>query len=109
MKNSAARKRNSARSIKKSNKFNIVAVISVVAIFVAIFSVQMKDMKKKDTELTQKSQNLQETYEAESNRTSELEKQRVYVQTKQYIEEAAKKLGFVYPDEIVLKPKNDNQ
>lgn len=69
----------------------------------------MKSMKKQDAELTQKNQNLKETYEAESKRTSELEKQRVYVQTKQYIEEAAKKIGFVYPDEIVLKPKNEDQ
>ena len=35
----------------------------------------------------------------------ELEEYRVYVQTKQYIEEIAKqKLGLVNPDEILLKP-----
>ena len=36
----------------------------------------------------------------------ELEEYRIYVQTKQYIEEVAKqKLGLVNPDEILLKPK----
>lgn len=39
------------------------------------------------------------------NRARELEEYRVYVQTKQYIEEIAKqKLGLVNPDEILLKP-----
>ena len=41
----------------------------------------------------------------EENRARELEEYRVYVQTKQYIEEIAKqKLGLVNPDEILLKP-----
>ena len=43
--------------------------------------------------------------EEEKNRSAELEEYRIYVQTKQYIEEVAKqKLGLVKPDEILLKP-----
>ncbi len=42
----------------------------------------------------------------ELERSKELEEYRIYVQTKQYIEEVAKqKLGLVNPDEILLKPK----
>ena len=38
-------------------------------------------------------------------REEQLEEERVYVQTKQYIEKVAKeKLGLVNPDEILLKP-----
>ncbi len=41
----------------------------------------------------------------EKQRAARLEEQRVYVQTKQYIEKVAKeKLGLVNPDEILLKP-----
>ena len=41
----------------------------------------------------------------EESRALELEEYRVYVQTKQYIEEVAKqKLGLVKPGEILLKP-----
>ena len=44
--------------------------------------------------------------ENEQKRAAELEERRVYVQTKQYIEEVAKqKLGLVKPDEILLKPR----
>lgn len=44
----------------------------------------------------------------EEQRTKELEERKIYVQTKQYIEEVAKeKLGLVMPDEILLKPSED--
>ena len=44
--------------------------------------------------------------ENEQKRAAELEERRVYVQTKQYIEEVAKqKLGLVKPDEVLLKPR----
>ena len=46
----------------------------------------------------------------EKNRANELEEYRIYVQTKQYIEEevAKQKLGLVKPDEILLKPSKRN-
>lgn len=51
-------------------------------------------------------ENLQAQVDKEKARAKELEEYRVYVQTKQYIEEVAKqKLGLVNPDEILLKPK----
>lgn len=51
-------------------------------------------------------ENLQAQVDKEKERSKELEEYRVYVQTKQYIEEVAKqKLGLVNPDEILLKPK----
>ena len=46
------------------------------------------------------------TVKGASLKDKELEEYRIYVQTKQYIEEVAKqKLGLVNPDEILLKPK----
>ncbi len=95
------------KSKKRKNVLNSIAVIVIMIIFVGIISYQMNSLKAKRDELNAKEQKLQQSYEEERERTSELEKQRVYVQTKEYIEEAARKLGFVYPDEIILKPKKD--
>lgn len=95
------------KSPRRNNVLNSIAVIVIMIIFVGIVSYQTKELKEKKSELGIKEQKLQEEYETESEKTSELEKQRVYVQTKEYIEEAARKLGFVYPDEIILKPKKD--
>ena len=56
-----------------------------------------------------KEEALAKQVEQEKARANELEEYRVYVQTKQYIEEVAKqKLGLVKPDEILLKPAPKN-
>ena len=53
-------------------------------------------------------ENLEVQKQKELERKADLEERKVYVQTKQYIEEVAKeKLGLVNPDEILLKPSND--
>ncbi len=85
---------------------NSLAVIAVAAIFIFILGTQIKNMEQEDKELAAKENNLQTVYEQESERTEKLEEEKIFVQTRQYIEEAAKKLGFVYPDEIIFKPSN---
>ena len=45
----------------------------------------------------------------EKERAEDLEEYKVYVKTKQYAEEVAKeRLGLVNPDEILLKPEDEN-
>ena len=80
-----------------------MAVIAIAAIFIFLLGIQIKNMEQEDKELAAKVNDLQTTYEQECSRTAELEAQKIYVQTKQYIEEMAKKLGLVYPDEIIFK------
>ena len=100
-------KRGKRLAKKGQNRINSIAVVTVMLIFITIIAVQINQLedtnRKKDQELKVK----QEAYDEESKRTEELEEQRVYVQTKKYIEESAKKLGFVYPDEIIFKPVQD--
>lgn len=62
-------------------------------------------MRKKDLEYQVREEALMQQLDQEKNRAQELEEYKVYVQTKQYVEEVAKqKLGLVKPDEILLKP-----
>lgn len=90
----------------RGNRINGLAVIFIAAILIFVLGIQIKNMEQEDKELSAKVNNLQNTCEQESNRTQELEAQKIYVQTRQYIEEMAKKLGLVYPDEIIFKPAN---
>lgn len=63
-------------------------------------------LKDKELEYQIREENLTAQRDKELERSKELEEYRIYVQTKQYIEEVAKqKLGLVNPDEILLKPK----
>lgn len=91
---------------KKSNKLGIfVTVVASLAIVVAI-SFQNNKLEQKLEKLKLEEENYQELLDKEQDRTAELEEKAKYVKTKAYIEETAKKLGLVYPDEIIFKPKN---
>ncbi|MBQ4069573.1 MAG: septum formation initiator family protein [Lachnospiraceae bacterium] len=85
-------------------------MFSVLIIVVSICGVllyQMKDLNAKDKELEKTQSELKQQLEDEKERSEYLEEQRIYVQTKKYVEEVAKKLGYVYPDEIIFKPYED--
>ena len=55
--------------------------------------------------LEKQEQVLNKKLSEEKQRTEELKERKIYVQTKQYIEEAAGKLGYIYPDQVILKPE----
>ena len=53
---------------------------------------------------------LLEKYQTETERTGLLEERRAYMQTVRYIEEMAReKLGLVYKDEIIFRPKEEEE
>ena len=83
----------------------IVGITVVVASLAVVVNLKSTSMRKKELEYQIREEALEKQKTEEENRARELEEYRVYVQTKQYIEEIAKqKLGLVNPDEILLKP-----
>ena len=80
-----------------SNRLAIIGITVVVLSLALVVNIKNHSMEKKVMEYQ---------VENEQKRAAELEERRVYVQTKQYIEEVAKqKLGLVKPDEVLLKPR----
>ena len=87
------------------NRMAIVGITVVVASLAVVVNLKSTSMRKKELEDQIREEALEKQKTEEENRARELEEYRVYVQTKQYIEEIAKqKLGLVNPDEILLKP-----
>lgn len=83
----------------------IMGITLVVASLAVVVNSKSTSMRKKELEYQIREETLEKQKAEEENRARELEEYRVYVQTKQYIEEIAKqKLGLVNPDEILLKP-----
>ncbi len=76
-----------------------------VMVLCSVLLVQISDMRETQRQLKTQEASLQARYDEEMNRTKQLEEERVYVQTKKYVEEKAKEFGYVYPDEIILKPE----
>ena len=87
------------------NRMAIMGITLVVASLAVVVNLKSTSMRKKELEYQIREEALEKQKTEEENRARELEEYRVYVQTKQYIEEIAKqKLGLVNPDEILLKP-----
>lgn len=88
-----------------SNRLAIIGITLVVFCLGVVVNFKSVSMRKKDLEYQVKEESLMQQVQREEKRSNELEEYRIYVQTKQYIEEVAKqKLGLVKPDEILLKP-----
>ncbi len=91
------------------NRLAIIGITLVVGSLAVVVNLKSTSMRKKDLEYQAREEALLKQVEQEKARANELEEYRVYVQTKQYIEEVAKqKLGLVKPDEILLKPVPKN-
>lgn len=93
------------RRDKWGNKMALVGITVVVMSLAVVVNLKGASLREKDLEYQVKEENLEAQKAEEQQRKAELEERRIYVQTKQYIEEVAKeKLGLVNPDEILLKP-----
>ncbi len=102
---SAGRKTNRRKNRNLGNRMALVGIIFVVATMAVVVSLRGATLKADDLEYQVKEENLERQLAEEEERTTRLEEERIYVQTKQYIEQVAKeKLGLVKPDEILLKP-----
>ena len=90
---------------KWGNRMALTGVTVVVLSLAVVINLKNASLKGKDLEYQIREENLQKQIAEEKQRKAELEERKIYVQTKQYIEEVAKeKLGLVNPDEILLKP-----
>lgn len=106
---SERRKMRKKKRNRWDNRLAIIGVTIVVVCMGVAVNVRSTSMKKKELEYQSREETLLKQVEQEKKRSEELEEYRVYVQTKQYIEEVAKqKLGLVMPDEILLKPVPKN-
>lgn len=93
---------------EKENLNNRMALLGITLVVLSLaVAVHLKgiDLKKRDLDYQLREENLMAQVASEEERSVSLEEERVYVQTKQYIEKVAKeKLGLVNEDEVLLKP-----
>ena len=93
------------RRDKWGNRMTLIGITVVVLSLAVVVNLKSASLKAKDLEDQSREEKLQAQKDEEEQRTKDLEERKIYVQTKQYIEEVAKeKLGLVMPDEILLKP-----
>lgn len=87
-------------------KLFLILVLVVVVFGCAFLGLQIYNLKKQNTELKARKERLTELLSEEMLRSEALEEEKVYIQTQKYIEEKAKSIGYVYPDEIIFRKEN---
>ncbi len=90
---------------KKTHKAAMVMIFFVVTFFCGTLYISNKSSEEELAKLNAQKDKLKEQIVEEEKRTLEIEELRVYVKTMKYVEERAKQLGLVYPDEIIYKPR----
>ncbi len=99
------RRNRKKRQERTGNRMALVGITFVVLSLAVAINIRGSSLETKNHEYQVRQEILSRQVEAEKERAKELEEKRVFVQTKQYIEQVAKeKLGLVNPDEILLKP-----
>lgn len=92
---------------KRSNKLVGFVIVVIMVALVFIFNAGSNQIKARNEEQAAKIEKLQQEIESEKKRAEELDEYARYVNTKQFVEDMArKKLGLLYPDEKVFKSGN---
>ncbi|SHI64296.1 FtsB family cell division protein [Parasporobacterium paucivorans] len=89
---------------RSRNRLGIFSIAIVVLLMGTVLTTKMVYLHNRNVEMNEQKAELQGLLEDETLRKDDLEKERIYVQTKKYIEEKAYGLGYLYPDEIIFKP-----
>lgn len=85
-----------------------ISIGIIVAAFLVIMAIQMVSLKRKDDDYAVRQKELQELYEAETERAGELDALETYMKSDDFVEDTAKsKLGLVYDNEIIFKESED--
>lgn len=100
-----ARSTKRKRRDKLGNRMTLLGITFVVISMAVVVNLRGASLKDEDRQRQMKLDSLEKRLAYEESRAEQLEEQRIYVQTKQYIEKVAKeKLGLVNSNEILLKP-----
>lgn len=84
-----------------------LTILCVVLLLLGVVSSQTQKLKEKEEAYAAEEERLTAEYQDLKDKAGELEEKRIYVQTKQFVEEMAKsRLGLVKPGEMILRPGN---
>lgn len=93
---------------KKQNRLAMFAITLVVAALLAVLGLQTMRLEQRRDEYNTRRAAVEKQLDEQKARAEDLEAERLYVQTTDYIEKMAReRLGLVNPDEIILKPEGE--
>ncbi len=92
---------------RRKQNSGAVCISFIVIVFLIIIGVQIVHLRQKADDYEERLNALQEQYEMEIQRQTEITDYEAYTKTTDYIEDIAKsKLGLAYDNEIIFKESN---
>lgn len=94
------------RKVGKQFKLSAFVALFVAMLLAVLLGIKGKQLSEESEAYAATKEKLETEILEQEEEAEEIEELEKYVQTKKYIEEAAReKLGLVYPDEIIIKSK----
>ncbi|MBR2190341.1 MAG: septum formation initiator family protein [Eubacterium sp.] len=90
---------------KKANRKMFVAIAVVMSVFLIIMGIQIFQKFSTLNKLKSQEAQLKDEYKKELQLSKESKEKKKFVQTDEYVEDMARKLGLLYPDEVILQPE----
>ena len=91
------------RARLRRNRIIAFFVGIAIVFFCVLLITQILNVRNKNAEMEARKARLEEQLAQQQERQAELDDEENYVKTREYIEEKAKSIGYVYPDEIIFK------
>ena len=90
---------------RRRNRGSMLGITLVVLAMLCVLGYQTIQVQQKSDQYAARLTSIEKQLEEQELRAADLEAQRIYTQTKQFVEQEAKsKLGLINPNEIVLIP-----
>jgi cell division protein FtsB len=94
------------RPRRRQSRIGIFLIVLAMLATVIASGVRVAHLRAKSQRLAVTERQLEDDIDEAKKEAEALEEKEKYMQTKKYIEDEAKdKLGLVYPDEIVIEPR----
>ena len=94
------------RRRRNSNRRGMVCISAIVGVLLITLAFQSRKLEAKNVLYTQQLAQVNGQLASEKERTQEIENMEEYMKTDEYVEEMARKMGLVYPDEVIFKPED---
>ncbi len=95
-----------SRWAKQKKRLEVRLIIFALLALILVAAYGNMSLRAKRMDYDKREQELTAQIEEEQKRTEEIEELKKYMETKMFVEEVAKeRLGLVYEDEILFKPK----
>lgn len=90
-------------------RIELLCLIVIVVLAAVMMRSKTKELEQKKQEAIAREELLEQQIQEQKDRTADLEDQKTYVKTDEYIEEIARdKLGLINPDEVLFKEKEED-